>query len=966
MVDQDDEERHPREIVAQRLIDHLQGQGLGCSTHQHRVELVKHRRNVKRDGSRCTNLATVFNDDTFPSVIEETYALLPREQYQSIVPPTLEQWNEMFCGTDGEDPPLYVCLHATETSEVEVEIAFDVDSYLGFASSLAFAKRGIQYQPAPQYRQNIQTDVHLKARVRSNYNDTDSDDDDDDDEGARTRRTRATNLKDVPHFMLGTLAGEDHVEVFVLFPEIGFAGKMFHALTQDQHRKWIDMIFLPSIEEYLPAHYTQHLPGNYRHANLNSYARRTEGRSTETGSYASQQALSYFLPPDSLDDIWAAVERRIRILPEARIFQNAQLFFSAKGTKLRYKERTGGANLLRTLESFLEAFKRDIDVNYIYPDRVYTDVGKEVCPLASRPGRPNDQVEAREPHVLLWRRCCLERILNTLWDRTRDRDELLTTTRFNKQFYSVSMLHDAANCTSAPPQKSELFQGGLVYMQFYSSVKEVIDAAKQYPFQNDSIEEMALDPLVHKAALSAMKNKKRDLRVVEKAYLASKHRLHEAILGSERKSFGNREEFRETLRLIQEQIAILRSEVDTRNDDVDRSDHRLPVRQSRHPSTMWAIPTSTYLNFLRRNADKFATGFELTQARARGAQNRISWEHTKTIAMFLRCLQYCLSGHNLAREGALWWSTAVARDEETQRRVRRVGLGFMNTLARYGYAWMEPRINWATLTFYPEVTDHIMFGNTMLKRSYTRHGGSVQDFFDATKQLETAIKYLRELRKFPEARGQVMEWLMHIVLRQFRVDVLSSIGNDLADDCQVGERKEEILKGDQPFSHSYISEICRPERMVVMRAQKANRNTPRKLLEFLLAWDDGVQRLFWEHMRFRVIHRHCCDELQTFDPELSEQWQEMVLAGFLRWHWMLPYPHGRGLMETNKVKQRKWFSVDLKRDRWGIPSNMLQVGDWRMVSQDWRRGRPEPLPDWLAWERADWEAWKAQWVVGAW
>lgn len=951
--DEDDEEPHPRWKIAEKMIAHLEGRGLGCTAQQHRDQLDTHLSQVQEEEAQCQSLDAAFQDTQFPSVMQEP-VMLPRSKYGKMAQPSVEQWSGMFCGTQGQESPTYVCLHATEEEQVEVETAFDIDSYLGFASSLAFARRGIRYQPAPQYRQNIQTDVHIRTTVPADVTDSDLEDD-------APRRMVSANLKDVPHFMLGTLEGDDCVAVYILFPEIGYKGPMFHALTSEQHRKWMNMIFLPSIRDHLPAHFMQHLPGSFDHASQNSYARRLESRVVGSGSYATQQALTYFLPPESLGDIWTAIERRIRRLPEARIFQNAQLFFSAKGTKLRYKEWRGGSTLLRTLRSFLEAFNRGIDSDFVYADRVFVDVGKEVCPRKGEGGRRYDEDEEQSAHMLMWKRCCLKRILNELWDR-QDGD-VPTAVRVNQQFYSVSMLQDAANCTSAPTAKSLLYQGGMIYMQFYASVKEVIDAAKQYPFQNDGMEEMALDPLVHKAAQTVTKGRKRDLQVIEKAYLSSKRRLDEAVLSSKRKSFGTREEFRKSLSLLREELFILEQRAEA---GVDLDPGHIGRRYgdvSYHPATTWAIPTSTYLEYLWRNADKFATGFEMIRARAREERNRISWEYTKTMVMFLRCLRYCLSGYNLAREGALWWGKVEGRDEATGREVRRVGLGFVNTLIKYGYAWIETeRVDWSTLTFRNEVTDRILFGNHVLKQAYTRQGGSVHDFFNATRQTETALEYVRELDQFPEARIRAMEWLMHIVLRQFRTDVLGSITEDLADDCQEKDIKEDIRRGEEPFSYDYISSICRPEKMMIMRTQKTTYSTPKKLVAYLLGWQDNLARGFWEDKPFRVLYRQCYAGLKQVDRDLSVQWDHMVRRGMLRWHWLLPYPHARGLTETDKKRARKWYSINLKAGGKGPVNGREEMHDWEMVSQIYRAGHPEPIPSWVAWEQGEWEDWRSQWI----
>jgi hypothetical protein len=63
------------------------------------------------------------------------------------------------------------------------------------------------------------------------------------------------------------------------------------------------------------------------------------------------------------------------------------------------------------------------------------------------------------------------------------------------------------------------------------------------------------------------------------------------------------------------------------------------------PKYAWAIKTTTYLNFLWRSLDKYATGFEIIRARAN--PKFITWEQTKIITMFLRCLRFVAGGYHL-------------------------------------------------------------------------------------------------------------------------------------------------------------------------------------------------------------------------------------------------------------------------------------------------------------------------------
>ena len=128
----------------------------------------------------------------------------------------------MFCGISETTYPAQICLH-THDQEVTADVAYDIDSYLGFASSLAFAKQGIHYQPAPQIRQNMQTDVHLYMDIENNNPDHD--------DLAAPRSTIRTQLRKIPHFMLGRAGGTDDTIIYIIFPNIIPNTGEFRSLT---------------------------------------------------------------------------------------------------------------------------------------------------------------------------------------------------------------------------------------------------------------------------------------------------------------------------------------------------------------------------------------------------------------------------------------------------------------------------------------------------------------------------------------------------------------------------------------------------------------------------------------------------------------------------------------------------------------------------------------------------------------
>jgi hypothetical protein len=114
------------------------------------------------------------------------------------------------------------------------------------------------------------------------------------------------------------------------------------------------------------------------------------------------------------------------------------------------------------------------------------------------------------------------------------------------------------------------------------------------------------------------------------------------------------------------------------------------------------------------------------------------------MAMFLRCLRFVFGGHALRRESALWWSRRQRTVGQPPQQRLWYGLGFCNTLPRYKYCWLEPRLNWNQLTFRSHITDHVLFGNNMLRGQYLRRGGQVRDFFNTTQQLELALQWIEQ------------------------------------------------------------------------------------------------------------------------------------------------------------------------------------------------------------------------------
>lgn len=868
-IEDDEEDETPIEFTARMLFEQLQGGFHGCTKEQHASQDEPHIAHVA--AGQHFGLESISQDVDFPSVLAQK-ELLTSSQYGRQQRPTPAQWQAMFCGVptqEDRDTPIDICLHEADLKIIEPEVAYDIDSFLGFATSLSIARKGLWYQPAPQFQQNLKTDIHIKSTTYTHSDDPDS--------PARARRAM---LKDIPHFLLGRLEGAHDISLFVLFPHLPTAGDKFNALTQEQLRRWTDLIYLPAIQKFYRAHYTQHMPSSFRNALANSKAYQVEQRATALAGYRTQQSIGYHLQPEQLADIWEEVLETINNTDGLHDFREPEIFFTSKGTKLQFKTGPSKPTLLYAMDYFQSWLSEVVNLDYLGADRFYVDIGKEIC--ASHSALVGQDVLAnRESHVYLWKRCCLERYMKWMYEgKPPSKDSQ------GQQYFTQNMLYDAGSLTSVSPKKSKQRQGGLIYTQFYSSVKEIYDASKCFPFTNDNMEEMVLDSQIRNAANTMTGGTHRDIRVVETAYLASKRRANQALRDSENKSYGLREEHRIDWALFSELQELLRSSQLTDPPSIGQTP----------PPYAWAIRTSTYLNFLWRSADKFATGFEVIRALST-TRKHTTWEESKMMAMFLRCLRYVFGGHLLSRESALWWSERNAKQVDPDLPIRKwYGLGFRITLPRYKYCWIEPRIDWSSLQFRSEYSSGMLFMNDILRGRYLRRGAQLKDFFDRSRQMDLALEWLGKHHSKSSILPTLISWLAHLCLLQFRIDVLQFVKKDI-----IEARRNEALKGDKCFSYEYLSEIM-ISGCYLMSGNKTDFKQPDILVRYLFARDDGLDRLFWDQRSFRVLYYRAKNTIAAGadGQNLSRLFTGRVLKLLYRHHWILPYPCSNALLQTTK------------------------------------------------------------------
>ena len=224
------------------------------------------------------------------------------------------------------------------------------------------------------------------------------------------------------------------------------------------------------------------------------------------------------------------------------------------------------------------------------------------------------------------------------------------------------------------------------------------------------------------------------------------------------------------------------------------------------------------------------------------------------MAMFLRCLRFTLSAHQFSREAALWWGTRENTDANRSR--TWYGLGYFNTLSRYGYAWIEPRIDFERLTFHADVTDHMLFGNRTLRSRYLRRGGEVRDFHDNFLRLERALGWLQNHQATQSVKVKMITLIVHLCLHQFRLDTLASVSNEIQED-----QRGAALDGLRPFSYEYFDEIM----AAPLHAASGNKSAFKDsfgLAHMLFDFENSRTRTHWEHKPYRKLYRRACYSLR--------------------------------------------------------------------------------------------------------
>lgn len=134
-----------------------------------------------------------------------------------------ESRRKILCGLDFRADAPHISLDEDERVSGDAGVTFDVDSIIGFPSSLAVAKRGIRWSPTRMTVSDLQSDLHLRP-ISVTYCDTD---------GVLHQAHRPVHH--VPHYTFGRAIGFEDISLYFLFPKLYRAEQKCSKIRDEEH-----------------------------------------------------------------------------------------------------------------------------------------------------------------------------------------------------------------------------------------------------------------------------------------------------------------------------------------------------------------------------------------------------------------------------------------------------------------------------------------------------------------------------------------------------------------------------------------------------------------------------------------------------------------------------------------------------------------------------------------------------------
>lgn len=483
------------------------------------------------------------------------------------------------------------------------------------------------------------------------------------------------------------------------------------------------------------------------------------------------------------------------------------------------------------------------------------------------------------------------------------------------EFYPQSLLRDQGSITVAPSPISPLYRRGLLYVQQYNSSKNILAAGKVYPFQDNRLDTLALDPGMVRTWQYVGGAISHSPVAVLRAYMHVKRRCHAAFEGCRDRSYGTREEFRVTGRVLARLDEVLRQQ--------GLADSPIAAPSDAQPSWPFYIHTTHLMrDWWQWNINRLCLGFELTYSHQ--PRSFVHWEHTRVMMMFLKTLMcaYGGQGNQLRRSVGLWIDRRERRpgDGVGVERIQE-GMSYGNHLEQFGYAWMADKIDWAAMTFLPAHRAHMVFNTPSLQSAYIAHYPEIVAAKADLILLGDVLYRLEQHRSDPKRSALLLRLLVDFCLRAYRKDVFEALSRRKTKQPKDSDRLTEARMGDVPLTGAGFRSVFRggildDDVHFVHAKSRMHVTHVHTLFSWIFGWDgDGDrgdwQREGWEYQPYRTIYFQCFSVVaRLFGIQQAREWRLRVRQTWIRTHWVLPYPSSTRFWARDRGgRLQMWASI---------------------------------------------------------
>lgn len=922
--------------LAAALVDQFE-QAYRCQQHPSAPPLASASNQASLSMISGWSCPDVLSQPTIAQYGVDWNTLFPNEQRRKVFTGLPDDHPTSLVEPSPPTPPISLDLESDNIGNAEnFEVWLDIDSAGGFASSLAVAREGIAWKAGRDAISNLRSSLHLDYLPVRWY-----------DSSSRRHRSRHRPVHQIPHLPFGELAGFREVELYLIFPRLYDPTRDHWVITLEEYEVWTNRIFMPSLGKVYPNATVQHMPSSAQHIRLNGTAAAVEGRAHRAPDISYTQNLHYPLQAELLPALWDEIQACTTETGLTQ-FQDALIVLTAKNLKLSTRGRTW----IQARDLFFRRWNRAINAAFLQQD--FYDIAKEVVP--ARPTTAQEDT-LDLPLTLSWRRCCLDGFCRWLAQRAaapgplRDEssspaasesridpiepssnpdddqsDESSTEEElaaaeppveerpaWRQEFYPQSLTRDQGSLTMAPFTRSPLRKRGLFYGQLYNTSKEIFAAGNVYPFANQRLDTLALDPSMLRSWQHVGGAVSQSPLALIRAYIHTKQRCHTALQGCRSRSYGTREEYRVTGAVLMAMDEILQQ----------RRLAHLPLPAPQGPHPFFAHPTLLIQDWWRWNINKLCLGFEMTYS----LQDRtvVHWEHTRVMMMFLKCLGFAYGGQgkHLRQSLGLWIDRRHRPPlEGSDTEQVQEGMGMGSRLEESGYAWLADKVDWAVMVFRPCCRRHMVFNTPSVQSAYHGRYQEVKEAKAEFLLFHDITLRLHEHRPDPDRSALLLQLLCDLCLRAFRQEVFRHLAYRKTTQPLHSRRIAVARSGNIPLTSTGIQSVFESGILEddLHFAHKAYIKVTHMdtLFVWLWGWDgDGNQgdwpRKHWEFKPYRILYRQCYGIIaQTHGMRQARAWRQLVKDTWIRTHWILPYPSNEAFWSrTRDGKLQTWSSIHL-------------------------------------------------------